>query len=219
MATRDVMAGDRCRQPFDTKPRPRAASGPALTGTTMNRPTTLIALAAATAAVVTMTTTASTFAAPAAPTRQGARVAHGQIVVHNDSHTSHVVPSPTGDPNVHLQLSLYQDFTGDFQGHGTAEFFATVHHDGEYPEGTITFTGREAEYGTIFGHSGAFYFKDTHGMITPNGKVTGDFTSDGGELGLAGIDARGTFFPTANPSDVGNLDHTTDYAFAVRFDR
>jgi hypothetical protein len=188
-------------------------------GIAMNRSTTLIALAAAAATVVTMTTTASAATAAAAPTRQGARVAHGQIVVHNDSHTSHVIPSLAGDPNVYLQLSLFQDFTGDFQGHGTAEFLATVHHDREYPDGTITFTGREAEYGTIFGRSGAFYFKDTHGVITPAGKVTGDFTSDGGELGLAGIEAHGTFFPTADPSNIGNLAHTTDYAFAVRFDR
>jgi hypothetical protein len=189
----------------------------------MNRRTTLIALVAAAGAAVTVTTPALASAAPAAPAHQAAhqadRVARGQIIVHNDSHTSHVIPSPAGDPNVYLQLSLFQDFTGDFQGHGTAEFFATVHHDGAYPDGTVTFTGREAEYGTVFGRSGAFYFKDSHGMITTDGKVTGDFTSDGGELGLEGIDARGTFFPTANPSNVGNLAHTTDYAFAVSFDR
>jgi hypothetical protein len=43
--------------------------------------------------------------------------------------------------------------------------------------------------------------------------------SDGGELGLAGLDARGTFFPTANPTTSGNLSHTTNYAFQVWFDR
>jgi len=106
--------------------------------------------------VVTASASAATTTASAAPTRQGARVAHGQIVVHNDSHTSHVIPSLAGDPN---------------------------------------------------------------GVITPAGKVAGDFTSDGGELGLAGIEAHGTFFPTADPSNIGNLAHTTDYAFAVRFDR
>ena len=66
----------------------------------------------------------------------------------------------------YLQLKLFQDFTGDFTGSGTAIFIATVHREGKFPDGTVTFTGREAEFGTMFGHSGAFYFKDSDGVIT-----------------------------------------------------
>ncbi len=156
--------------------------------------------------------------APAlASDREGGKLAKGQIIVHLDTRETHVIPSPQGDPNTYLQLKLFQDFTGDFSGSGTAIFVATVHRDGKVPNGTITFTGREAEFGTLFGHTGAFYFKDTDGVITPEGKVSGVFSSDGGILGFEDFHAKGRFFPTPNPSVNGNLSHTVDYAIQARF--
>jgi hypothetical protein len=87
--------------------------------------------------------------------------------------------------------------------------------------------GSPAEYGfavgrvcallTTFGHTGAFYFKDTDGVITPEGKVSGVFSSDGGILGFEDFHANGRFFPTPNPSVNGNLSHTVDYAIQARF--
>jgi hypothetical protein len=147
----------------------------------------------------------------------GVRVARGQIIVHTDSQQAHVIPSPAGDPNTYLQLELFQDFTGDFTGSGTAIFIATVHRDGTLPDGTITFTGREAEFGTLFGHRGAFYFDDSDGLVTPQGKVSGQFTSDGGILGFQRFHAAGSFFPTAHPTITGNLSHTVDYQIRAHF--
>ncbi|MBV9545395.1 MAG: hypothetical protein JOY61_13585 [Chloroflexi bacterium] len=126
------------------------------------------------------------------------QVVRGQIIVHTDTRETHVIPSPVGDPNVYLQLKLFQDFTGDFTGRGTAIFISTVHHDGKFPDGTITFTGREAEFGTMLGRTGAFYF-------------------DGGILGFEDFRAVGNFFPSPNPSVNGNLSHTADYSIKVRF--
>ena len=145
------------------------------------------------------------------------RVAKGQIIVHTDTRESHVIPSPAEDPNLYLQLKLFQDFTGDFVGSGTAIFISTVHHDGKFPDGTVTFTGREAEFGTLFGHTGAFYFDDSDGLVTPDGKVSGKFKSDGGILGFDRFRASGGFFPSPNPSVSGNLSHTADYSFEVSF--
>ncbi|MBV8720412.1 MAG: hypothetical protein JOZ65_35555 [Chloroflexi bacterium] len=144
-------------------------------------------------------------------------VASGQIIVHTDTRETHVIPSPAGDPNLYRQLKLFQDFTGDFTGSGTAIFISTVHHDGKFPDGTVTFTGREAEFGTIFGHTGAFYFDDSDAQVTPDGKVSGKFTSDGGILGFEDFRAEGAFFPTKNPSVNGNLSHTADYSIKVHF--
>jgi len=145
------------------------------------------------------------------------RVTTGQIIVHTDTRETHVIPSPASDPNLYLQLKLFQDFTGDFAGSGTAIFIATVHHDGKFADGTVTFTGREAEFGTLFGHAGAFYFDDSDAQVTPDGKVSGTFTSDGGILGFDHFRAAGTFFPTPNPSVNGNLSHTADYSIKVSF--
>ena len=66
--------------------------------------------------------------------------------------------------------------------------------------------------GTLFGHTGAFYFKDTDGVISPDGKVIGVFTSDGGIPGFEDFHAKSRFFPVPNPSVNGNLSHTADYA-------
>lgn len=148
----------------------------------------------------------------------GVRVARGQIIVHRDSQEVHVIPSPAGDPNIYLQIKLFQDFTGDFTGSGTAIFISTVHHDGTLPDGTVTFTGREAEFGTLFGHTGAFYFDDSDCVITPDGKVSGVFTSDGGILGFQKFHAEGSFFPTPHPSVNGNLSHTVDYEIRAHFE-
>lgn len=158
------------------------------------------------------------FAAPSGPaSAEDERVASGQIIVHTDTRESHVIPGPAGDPNLYLQLKLFQDFTGDFTGSGTAIFISTVHHDGKFPDGTITFTGREAEFGTLFGHTGAFYFDDSDGLVTPAGNVSGRFRSDGGILGFERFRASGGFFPTPNPSANGNLSHTADYSFDASF--
>jgi hypothetical protein len=146
------------------------------------------------------------------------RVARGQIIVHLLSREAHAVPSPAGDPNTYLQTTLFQDFTGDFTGSGTAIFIVTTHHDGTVPDGTTTFTGREAEFGTMFGHTGAFYFDDKDGLITTEGKVSGRFKSDGGILGFQHFHAAGNFFPTPNPSVSGNLSHTVDYEIRVSFE-
>ena len=155
--------------------------------------------------------------APATFADNTSRRATGQIIVHLDSRESHPIPSPAGDPNTYLQTKLFQDFTGDFSGSGTAIFIATVHHDGRFPDGTVTFTGREAEFGTLFGHAGAFYFDDTDGLVTTDGKVSGEFTSDGGILGFDKFHAEGRFFPTPNPAVNGNLSHTVDYSLKVSF--
>lgn len=155
--------------------------------------------------------------APTTFADNGGRTATGQIIVHLDSRESHPIPSPAGDPNTYLQTKLFQDFTGDFSGSGTAIFIATVHHDGKFPDGTVTFTGREAEFGTLFGHTGAFYFDDTDGLVATDGKVSGRFTSDGGILGFDKFQAEGRFFPTANPTVNGDLSHTADYSLAVSF--
>jgi hypothetical protein len=92
-----------------------------------------------------------------------------------------------------------------------------VHRDGKVPNGTITFAGREAEFGTLFGHTGAFYFKDTDGVITPEGEVSGVLTSDGGIPGFEDFHAKSRFFPTPNASVSGNLSHTADHAIQARF--
>ena len=130
---------------------------------------------------------------------------------------------PTQKP-VALMEKLVRLFTdpGDlildpFAGSGTTIFIATVHHDGKVPDGTVTFTGREAEFGSVFGHSGAFYFDDTNGVVSTAGNVSGEFTSDGGILGFEKLHAAGQFFPTPSPSVNGNLSHTVDYSVKVSF--
>ena len=93
------------------------------------------------------------------------QVVRGQIIVHTDTRETHVIPSPVGDPNVYLQLKLFQDFTGDFTGRGTAIFISTVHHDGKFPDGTITFTGPEAEFGTMSGRTGRLLLRRRNSRV------------------------------------------------------
>jgi hypothetical protein len=103
-----------------------------------------------------------------------------------------------------VRIHVEEDFSGDIEGTGVAEFLQTARSESE-----ASFVGIERVTGRIGGHAGTFVLQDTGTL--KDGTVTGSWfvVPGSGTGGLGGLRGEGGFTAALGQS----ADITLDYWF------